>query len=94
MSEDQAVKDIKFDPINMGQALGVLADVVASYVTSMKAPPGSSEETERKLSQVAVAIFLHNLLMRSLHKEEMAGILDAIAFELRDAAKPKEETKQ
>jgi hypothetical protein len=30
--------DLKFEPVNMGQALGVLADIVATYVSTVKTP--------------------------------------------------------
>ncbi|MCK1693683.1 hypothetical protein [Bradyrhizobium sp. 144] len=77
--------DLTFDPVNMGQALNVLADVVASYVTT-SVPAGLADKDAKAASQLAVTIFLHSLLMRSKHKMEMAGLLDIISAELRDAA--------
>jgi hypothetical protein len=76
--------DLEFPASSMGQAITVLADIVCSYVSSMQ-PQGCSPGDDLKtLHQVAISIFLHQLLMRSQHKTEMAGILDAIAAELRD----------
>lgn len=76
--------DLKFAPINLGQALNVLADVVAAYIGSQDGPAGLEP---KKASQIAATIFLHSLLMRAKHKEEMANILDLISAELREAAK-------
>lgn len=76
--------DLTFDPINMGQALNVIADVVAAYIGSQVPIEGLEP---KKASQIAVTIFLHSLLMRAKYKEEMANILDLIATELREAAK-------
>jgi len=76
--------DLTFDPVNMGQALNVLAGVVAAYIGSQESPTGLEP---KQASQIAVTIFLHSLLMRAKHKEEMANILDLIAAELREVAK-------
>lgn len=76
--------DLKVDPVNMIQALGVLADVVAVYVSNVQTPAIADQ---KKASQLSVTLFLHSLLMRSQHKEEMANLLDIISAELREAAK-------
>src|SRR4051794_3085395 len=76
--------DLKFEPVNAGQALGVLADVVAAYVSSVDSPAIADK---KKLAQLNVTIFLHSLLLRAKHKEEMASLLDIISAELREAAK-------
>jgi hypothetical protein len=83
MSDEQG--DITFSPVNMGQALNVLADVVAGYI-SVSTPAKLNDHNKKTAQQVAVTIFLHSLLMRSKHKTEMAGLLDIISAELRDAA--------
>src|SRR4051812_437782 len=56
--------DVKFAPVNMGQALAVLADIVAAYVSTMQTP---GIEDQKKASQLSVAIFLHSLLIRAQH---------------------------
>jgi hypothetical protein len=76
--------NLHFEPVNMGQALNVLADVVAAYVSSVHT---GAIEDKKKATQLNVTIFLHSLLMRSKHKEEMASLLDIISTELREAAK-------
>jgi len=79
MSDDQ---DFNIPSSTLGQSLVVLADVVASYIGATRSASGETDL--KKLHQMSVAIFLHSLLMRSQHKQEMAGILDAIAVELRE----------
>lgn len=79
MSEDQ---DFNIPSSTLGQSLVVLADVVASYIGATRSEAGETDL--KKLHQMSVAVFLHSLLMRSQHKQEMAGILDAIAAELRE----------
>ncbi len=76
-------ENLHFEPVNMGQALGVLADVVASYVSTVHTP---AIEDKKKATQLYITIFLHSLLMRSKHKAEMANLLDLISTELRAAA--------
>jgi hypothetical protein len=81
MSEAQ---DHNIPSVRMDQSLSVLADVVASYVGQIK---GLTDEVDlKKLHQLAISVFLHQLLMKSQHKEEMAKILDIIALSLREAA--------
>lgn len=75
--------DLQFEPVNMGQALGVLADLVAIYVGNVHSP---AIEDKKAATQLNVAIFLHHLLMRSKHKKEMAALLDILSAELRAAA--------
>lgn len=74
--------NIHFEPVNAGQALGVLADIVATYVGATISP---AIEDKKVASQLNVTIFLHSLLMRSRHKAEMANLLDIISAELRAA---------
>jgi hypothetical protein len=84
---DETTGDIKVPPITMGQGMCVLADVVAGYISGLQ--PQGFAETEAELKtyhQVSIGMFLYQLLMRSKHKEQMAGILDAISVELRAAA--------
>jgi hypothetical protein len=76
--------DLNFAPVNMGQALGVLADIVGLYVSNTHAP---LIEDKKKATQLNVTIFLHHLLMRAKYKVEMANLLDLISAELREAAK-------
>ncbi len=76
--------DLTFEPVNMGQALNVAADIVAAYIGCQEPLAGLEP---KKASQIAVTVFLHSLLMRAKHKEEMANILDLISAELREAAK-------
>jgi len=73
--------DIKFDPVNMGQALGVLADVVSSYVSATHT--AALADDRKKSAQVNLALFLHSLCMRSKYKAETADILDIISAQLR-----------
>lgn len=75
--------DLTFDPVNMGQALGVLADVVANYVSTVRSP---AIEDPKAAAQLNLTMFLHSLLMRSKHKAEMAALLDIISTGLREAA--------
>lgn len=81
--ETVALKDLTAPPVNRLQALAVLADVVSAYVT---ATVPDSEVDPKKMSQISVSIFLHQLLMRANHKVEMAAIIEAIALALREAA--------
>lgn len=76
--------DLNFEPVNLGQSLGVLADVVGVYISNS----GSEAiQDKTKLAQLSLTIFLHNLLMASKHKAKMADILDLLSIELREAAK-------
>ncbi len=75
--------NLHFEQPNMGQALGVLADVVASYVSTVQSP---AIEDKKKATQLNLTIFLHSLLMRAKHKAEMANLLDILSTELRAAA--------
>jgi hypothetical protein len=81
---DEKSGDLAFAPVNMGQALNVLADIVATYVSATISP---AIEDKKAATQLNVMLFLHSLLMRSKHKQEMAKLLDLIGAELRDAAK-------
>lgn len=74
--------NLKFEPVNMGQALGVLADVVANYVCTVHTP---AIDDPKKAAQLNLTMFLHSLLMRSTHKTEMAALLDIISAALREA---------
>lgn len=76
--------NIEFPPVNMGQALGVLADVVGSYVSA--AHTAALADDSKKSAQLNLTIFLHSLLMRSKYPAEMAGLLDIISVELRAKA--------
>jgi hypothetical protein len=78
-SEDHQIPEVRLD-----QSLSVLADVVACYIGATKTTDGDGDL--KSLHQMCVAIFLHALLMKSRHKEEMAKIVDAIAIALREAA--------
>lgn len=80
----EADGDIKFDPINMGQALGVLADVVGSYVSAVHT--AALADDRKKSAQLNLTLFLHSLCMRSKYKADTAAILDIISAELRERA--------
>jgi hypothetical protein len=84
MSEKEQTSDLTFAPVNMGQALGVLADIVATYVST--AGSGVLDD-QKKQTQLSLTIFLHSLLMRAKHKTELADLLDIISAELREQAK-------
>lgn len=75
--------DLNFEPVNMGQALNVLADLVAVYVNMHHSPV---IEDKKKATQLNLTIFLHSLLMRAKQKDEMAALLDIISAELRATA--------
>lgn len=81
----EADGDIRFDPVNMGQALGVLADVVGNYIST--AHTAVFADDRKKSAQLNLTMFLHSLCMRSKHKAETADILDIISAELRLQAK-------
>jgi hypothetical protein len=81
---DPTTGDLNFEPVNIGQALGVLADVVATYVCSAR---NSAIEDATTAAQLNITIFLHSLLMRSKDKAKMADLLEIVAAELRETAK-------
>lgn len=76
--------DLEFEPVNMGQALGVLANIVGVFVSNTGSP---SIEDPTTRAQLSLTLFLHQLLMASKDKAKMADILDLISIELREAAK-------
>lgn len=76
--------DLEFEPVNMGQALGVLANVVGVFVSNTGSP---AIEDPTKRAQLSLTLFLHQLLMASKDKAKMADILDLLSIELREAAK-------
>ncbi|EJN11803.1 hypothetical protein PMI42_04817 [Bradyrhizobium sp. YR681] len=77
----EADGDIKFEPANMGQALGVLVDVVGCYISA--AHTAAFADDRKKSAQVNLTLFLHGLCMRSKYKAETADILDMVSAELR-----------
>lgn len=84
--------DLNFEPVNMGQALGVLADVVGSYLSQTHTAVLADDR--KKSAQLNLTIFLHDLLMRSKYKDETAALLDIISAELREAAKEEASTPE
>jgi hypothetical protein len=86
--ETTTVRDLEFEPVSMGQALNVVANMVVSYITTIKPATIAADDAEqmKKLQQMAVAIVVHNIVAWSKHKLEMAAIIEAIAGDLRDKA--------
>lgn len=71
--------------VNMRQALAVCADIVASYIGSMR-PVGieQTDEAMKQYHQMAVAFLIFDIVVKSKHPIEMAGILEALASDLRE----------
>jgi hypothetical protein len=92
-------KDLKTDPVNLGQALGVIANLVVTYIGALR--PGvpvegaaSEEDGFKKYQQMAVAIVVHHIVSAAKHKKEMAHILHAIAADLEDPIPDEPSTDQ
>jgi hypothetical protein len=79
--------DFKLEDVNMGQALGVAADMVANYIGAFKPAIPLDDLSMKKFHQMAAAIVIHNIAKLSKHKFEMAGILEVVAGDLREQAK-------
>lgn len=82
----EALGDFTIAPIGMGQGMSVVADIVATYIGELEPPKDGEPIEDWKYRHMAIAVFLHQLLVRSQHKEELAGIVDAVAAVLREVA--------
>lgn len=78
--------DINIPPVNMGQAMVVMASAVGSLIGSF-AKPEDSEEDKVTASLVGLAIFLHQLTAHAKHKDKVADILAAVREELLEPSK-------
>lgn len=72
----------KVPPIRMDQAMSIAAIMVAATIRTFGRPEDSPEELAA-LHQTCLAVFLHQLLMPTKHKETMAKILESLIIELR-----------
>lgn len=75
--------DLEFEPVNLGQALGVLANVVGVFVSNTGSP-AIEDPTAR--AQASLTVFLYQLLMASKDKAKMASLLDVVSAQLREVA--------
>jgi hypothetical protein len=75
--------DLEFGPVNLGQALGVLANVVGVFVSNTGSP-AIEDPTAR--AQASLTVFLYQLLMASKDKAKMASLLDVVSAQLREVA--------
>ncbi len=71
-------------PVRMDQAMSVAAVMVIATVNTF-CKPEDDDKTKRDISWAALAVFLHQLLMASKHKDIAVGVLEALIVELKDA---------
>lgn len=94
-SPEEINKAFERQTVNMRQAIGVAADIMASYIGNIKPSEGQplTDDHMKKLHQTAVFILLYDIAVKSKHPFEMADILEAIAGDLRDQHASKEGAK-
>lgn len=77
--------------------MSVVAIIVTATIGMFSDPEDSLEELS-ELHQACIAVFLHQLLMSSKHKEKIVGILEALIVEFKNQeqtdAQPSKPPKQ
>jgi hypothetical protein len=76
--------DLQIAPVNMGQSMGVAAQMVLGLTVAF-IDAGDTEEEKVAKTYVCLAIFFHQLCMPAKHKDKMVGVLKAIIAELESA---------